>query len=256
MATRDLPTAPDAVIFRVDTRGGYTTVESQLAIVPQTTVFGDGRVVVTGPTTEQYPPHALPNLLTGSLSQAEVLRLSERAFSLGLFQPHDYGQPGIADAPTTTVTIGVNGRHEQAAYALDFDAGPAPGLTDAQRAGRRNLSAFVRAVEDAATGVATEPYSPTEVAVVVRRVTGLEDGTGVTPGRADWPLAADLATIGAPLANLDGYRCAVLTGDGARTALASAADVTSITRWQSGGAAYNVTWRPLLADEHSCPIGT
>lgn len=253
--TRTVPTAADDVVFRVDTRGGFTTLESQLSIVPQVTVFGDGRVVVTGPTTEQYPPHALSNLLTGTLPASEIARLADRAVELGLLERADYGQPGIADAPSTTVTIGVDGTHEQSAYALDFESGSMPGLSADDVAARRRLSAFVREVTDAASRVATEPYTPTEVAVVVRPVTGTDDASGVAPGQADWPLASDLATIGTPLPNLDGYRCAVLTGDDARTALAAAADATSITQWQSGGAAYNVTWRPLLADEHSCPTG-
>jgi hypothetical protein len=252
--THALPTAADAVVFRVDTRGGFTSADYQLSIVPQLTAFGDGRVVVTGPTTEQYPPHALPNLLTGRFSQDEMLRLSERAFSLGLFQPRTYGHPGISDAPTTTVTIGVGGRHEQSAYALDFDSGDTPGLTEAQRDARHRLSTFVQEITDSASRVATEPYVPTAVAVFVRPATATADGSGVTPGQADWPLG-DLATIGAPMANLGDYRCAVLTGDDARTALAAAADATSITRWRSNGFDYAITWRPLLADEHTCPNG-
>ena len=47
----------------------------QLGNVPQVTVFGDGGVVVPGPVTEQYPPHALPNLLTGRLSRAAITGL-------------------------------------------------------------------------------------------------------------------------------------------------------------------------------------
>lgn len=255
VATRTVPTAADAVVFRVDTRGGYTTADYQLSIVPQVSVFGDGRVVVTGPVTEQYPPHALPNLLTGTLAADEIARLADRAVELGLLERADYGQPGISDAPTATVTIAVDGRHEQSAYALDFEAGESPRVTATQRDARNRLRTFVRAVEDAAVGVATEPFAAEEVAVYVRPAASTDDGAGVEPGRASWPLPSDLATVGGPRDDLYGYRCVVLTGDDARTALAAAADATSITQWRSSGASYNVTWRPLLADEHTCPGG-
>lgn len=259
VATRDVPTGADTVVFRVDTRGGYTSAEYQMGIVPAVTLYGDGRVVMTGPTTEQYPPHALPNLLTGTLSRADVERLAERAADLGLLRPADYGQPAVTDLPTTTVTIAVDGTHEHAAYAFDFGTNDTPGLTAEQRNARDRLRRFTSDFGAAADGAATEPYAPTEVAVFVRPATATGDASGVDPGRADWPLAGDLATMGSPYPNEPNinpaYRCAVLTGDDTRTALAAAADATSITRWRSHGADYSVTWRPLLPDEHTCPGG-
>ncbi len=256
--TGSIPTGSDALVLRIDTRGGFTPAEYQLAIVPELSLFGDGRVVVTGPVTEQYPPHALPNLLTGVLTRSEVQRLVRRAADTGLLdRPLDFGQPGVTDMPTTTVTVDDGSRHTQSAYALQ--GGPTdglPGLAAAQRDARDRLNAFVEDATAAATRVATEPYRASEVAVYARRAepVGIDD-VGIEPGRADWPLG-DLATTGAAVGGPGAdpaYRCAVLGGREAERALAAAAGASSITRWQSGGRDYRIVFRPLLPDEHACP---
>lgn len=278
-APRRVPTGADDVVLRVDTRGGFTPVEYQLGIVPELSIFGDGRVVVTGPVTEQYPPYALPNLLTGTLPRAEVEQLIQEASDAGLLgRPLDFGQPGVTDLPTTTVTVatlppclpdrkcGV-AQHVQEAYALGYQpAGGDRALTAAQREARDRLRAFVDDATAAATTVATEPYRASEVAVFVRTAPdGIDDG--VAPGHAEWPLG-DLAGLGTPIGGpgVDtSYRCAVLAGTDAERALAAAAGASSITRWRStdpapGTAAtkpirpeYLIVFRPLLPDEHACP---
>lgn len=248
---------PDEIVFRVDTRGGFTPYEYQLRLVPAVSVETGGRVIVTGPVTQQYPLHALPNLVTGHLPDHEMQALNELAARLGLLRRVDYGRPAISDAPTTTVTIEVDGHHEQTAYALDLagDVG-APGLTAAQRDARQRLRRFTTTLTDAANRAATEPYEATEVAVFVRPASAHDDGNGVEAGRADWPLG-NLATIGSPHPAGPGadpvYRCAVLTGADARIAFAAAVDATSITQWRSNGRDYTIVWRPLLPDEHACP---
>lgn len=255
IGTRSIPAGADEVVFRVDTRGGFTPIEYQLRLVPEVTVFGDGRVVVTGPETEQYPPHALPNLLTGTLAPGTMDRLARRAAELDLLSPHHYGDPAVADLPTTTVTIAVDGVHTHEVYALDFSGEGAPGLAPVERDARAALTSFVDELRTAATEVATDSYAPTEVAVYVQPATAAAGGDpGVEPGRADWP-GPDLATLGidATPAPMPSVRCAVLTGAAADTALAAARGATSITRWTSNGGEYTVVFRPLLADEHECP---
>jgi hypothetical protein len=264
--TRTTPDAADVAVIRVDTRGGFTTLDTQLAIVPEVSIFGDGRVVVSGPVTAQYPPHALPNLVAGRLADGAVSRLVARAQRAGLLGPAlDFGRPGVSDLATTTVTFTTlpacpaggdctYAVSKQSAYALDFGTGPADTrLTAAQRAARARLRAFVDAVRSEATTVATEPYRASEVAIFVHAASGRDTTQGgVVPGRTRWP-HGDLATIGKAGIPTAGYRCAVLTGTDAATALAAAADASSITRWQSNGSEYLIAWRPLLPDEHTCP---
>ena len=135
------------------------------------------------------------------------------------------------------------------AFALDF--ADVTELTADQREARRQLAGFVRTVTDWATRVATKPFAASEVAIFVRSAPTPLTADGVVPGRTTWPLG-DLATFG--LADYPpGYRCGVLRGIDARTALAAAAKATSITRWQSANAEYQIVWRPVLPDEHECP---
>ncbi|MGZ6930161.1 MAG: hypothetical protein ACXVK4_06445 [Acidimicrobiia bacterium] len=252
--TVHVPTDAATLVFRVDTRGGYTSLEYQLGVVPQVSVFGDGRVVVAGPVTEQYPPHALPNLLTGTMTRAGVEDLAATAARLDLLRPRSFGTPGVSDQATTTVTMNVGGTHRLRVYAAQFEpvAGD-PNVGPDQRAARRQVSRFLHAIETATNRVATHPYVATEVAVYVHAGTvDRPDTGGVTPGHADWPLG-DLATLGTPTAAGNGYRCAVLSGPDATTALAAAADASAITRWRSNGAEHTIVWRPLLPDEHACP---
>ena len=244
------------VVFRIDTRGGFTSLENQLGIVPELSIFGDGRVVVSGPVTEQYPPHALPNLLTGRLAQATVAALATRAIGLDLLRPMDFGRPGVTDMPTTTVTLNVDGHHELKAYAADFTVVPRdPGVSSVALDARRRLSRFTQALTDAANRVATQPFAAPEVAVHARPIEqSAGDTSGIAPNSIEWPFG-DLATLGTrPDGTVElAYRCAALTGSDSNRALAAARDATSITRWLSHAVEYSIVWRPLLPAEHGCP---
>ncbi len=262
VSTRSIPSGPDDLVIRVDTRGGFTSVESQLAIVPELSIFGDGRVIVTGPVTQQYPPHALPNLQTGRLSRATLERLVRRAADAGLVGPAvDYGRPSITDMPTTEITVDAPqcssaaacaAPHPQHIYALSAEPVHGdPGLTAGQVAARRRANAWLTAANAAAQGAATTPYVPTEVAVYVRPMDAQRDDL-IQISRVAWP-GNDLATFGDALPSLSPYRCGVLTGASATSALAAADRATSLTRWTSGPSGYAAVWRPLLPDEHRCP---
>lgn len=257
------PTGPDDVVLRVDSCCGYTSFEYQLGLVPTATIYGDGRTIVNGPVTEQYPPHALPNLLTGHVDRDTLVGLLRRAATGGLLEPIDFGQPGITDNPTTTVIINDGTEHRQRIYALgagtedraepEDPGGPHSfGLSESQIDARRRVQDFIGAVTDAATRDATEPYLATEVSVYLRPAIEAPVDELPAPGRALWPLGP-LAGFGDALESNESYRCGVLTGADASAALAAAATATSITRWQSSGAEYTIVWRPLLPDEHACP---
>ncbi len=254
--TRSIPTGAEEVVFRVDSRGGFTPIEYQLGIVPEISVFGDGRVVVSGPVTEQYPPRALPNLLTGTLDRAALERLAGRAKALGLFTAHEYGQPGITDMPTTTVTINVDGVHRHEVYALEGPGTDAPGLSASEREARSALSKFVQELSADATDAASQPYEPAEVAMYATPVSDRPLDDAVPPTSEAWPLGA-LTELGTPIDGGQGsgtaYRCTVLRDANAVTALAAASDASTTSQWRSGGSDFTIVWRPLLPDEHDCP---
>jgi hypothetical protein len=143
--------APDALVLQVVRAGGFLPVGTAFRSVPSVSVYADGRVVTEGPQIEIWPPPALPSVQVGRLDADEVRRLVDGGRELVDAQ-EDYGQPPVADAPTTAVVVEDGGsRAVAAAVALDELAGElAPpdggGLTAEQRAARERLSAYVREV--------------------------------------------------------------------------------------------------------------
>ncbi len=49
------PTGSADVVLRVSTGGGFVPIEYNYTMTPEFTLYGDGRVIVTGPITAQYP---------------------------------------------------------------------------------------------------------------------------------------------------------------------------------------------------------
>ena len=91
-------------------------------------------------------------------------------------------------------------------------------------------------------------YAPTAVRVLASPAT--EPTTG---GAAvlEWPLA-DLATIGDPVADVEGLRCVVVEGEDWTTLEPLATSADTATHWSSGGTDYTLRFRPLLPAESGC----
>lgn len=237
------PADPDQAVLRVVTRGGFAAESRRPAQLPRLTVYGDGRVIVTGPTTLEFPGPALPSLQEFRLTREGLGRLVDDVRDLGLLDdpPPDYGEPGVTDQATTTVTVLVDGRTRRVeVYALG-PTGRVSGVTPEQSEHRRRLEQLIdRAGDPDAQRAVVVPgseqrYEPTALAVLVRP-------SGPTDGDVHaWPLG-DLA----------GTDCIVLTGADVATALTAARSAHEGDQWQSRGASYDLHFRPLLPDEGSC----
>jgi hypothetical protein len=237
------PAAPDEVVLRVVTRGGFGAESRQPAQLPRLSVYGDGRVIVAGPTTLEYPGPALPNLQEFRLTREGLARVVDDAREAGLLDdpPPDYGEPGVTDQATTTVTVRVDGRTRRVeVYALGFK-GRVSGVKPEQRERRRRLEQLIDRAGDAdAQRPVVEPgserrYEPTAVAVLVRPSDSTDGDVHA------WPLG-----------DLTGTDCLVLSGDDVATAVAAARTARAGDRWTSAGATYDLDFRPLLPDERSC----
>jgi hypothetical protein len=242
---------PDALVLRIERVGGFMAPDQQIGRVPVVSVYGDGRVITHGPAPSIYPAAALPNLLVQQADPALVRQLVDKAEAAGLGSGADLGQPGVADAPTTRITVGTStGTKSVSAVALTEASPDDPRLTPAQRAARAKLAAYVQEVTDlsAAKGMpAAQPYVPVAVAGLVRPYTKPQDGLPTQPTAMDWPGPA------LPGTSLTGnLGCAVATGDQAKAVWAAAEKAKSITPWTSGGKQWTVVFRPLLPDESSC----
>src|SRR5215207_3572182 len=178
-------------VVRVMTKGGFAAEAAQGGDMPQLSVFGDGRVVVVGPTTLEFPGPALPNLQEFLITGDGVGQIIEEARNAGLLDdpPPDYGDAGITDQPTTTVTVRLDGRTRRVkVYALNFS----DGVTDAQRENREQLANLIEWAGDpdallpVVVPHSERRYEPAALAVLVRPSDSIEGDT-----RA-WPLG-DLA---------------------------------------------------------------
>jgi hypothetical protein len=248
------PTAGNEVVLRVNTGGGFVAVTYNLTQEPEFTLYGDGTVIVTGPTIEIYPQPTLPNLEATKISEDAVQAILSAGREAGLFEANvDYGRPGITDMPTTNITINAGGlTYESGIYALGVDAG-APGLTLEQQQARAAVSAFVGKVQTLTdfVGQSTPEWKPFQfsaVALFSVAVNPASTGsTDVRPNKLEWPLG-DLSTQGEPT-QPDGFRKIVVSGQDFTKLQPLLGQATQITIWTSGGHEYNLYFRPLLRDE-------
>ena len=244
------------LVFQVRSGGGFVPYGWDFRQVPSLTVYGDGRAIVHGPVTLQYPGAALPNLRDVRLADGAVEQILTAAEEAGLLAPPpDYGMPGITDVPTTTVTIVADGEtYEHAVYAFGMESATVPeggeawddGLTDAQHEARAALAAVVqKATELADAGAASgeEAYEIPGVALLAIPAGSWGDPE-LTPAVLPWPLPS--------VALADAASCAAVVGDDAVPLLDVLRDASELTQFEQDGVAYQVFVRPLLPHESSC----
>lgn len=254
-ASSDAPPPPaDGLVIAVERSGGFVTPEMAFATVPSVSVYADGRVLAPGATIMIYPGPALVPLQETTIADGEVAELLALADELGLAdEPLDYGQPPVADAPDTVVTISTaSGTVEQRASALAEAGGPEgaadPSLTDDQREARRRLQELVEAVEgkafDGSPASAHEPHG--YLARAVAEDPAVAEGSDEPrPRVVDWPVdLLEPAQIG---------DCAAFEEDAARALESLFRDADQLTFFRdAGGRTWRVTVRPLLPHETGC----
>ncbi|WP_225755664.1 hypothetical protein [Actinotalea sp. Marseille-Q4924] len=271
---RDVET--DTPMLQVVQAGGFVMPGYDFASVPPITVYEDGRAITHGPQIEIFPGPVLPNLLVAELTDEDLDAIVAAARDAGLLtESPDYGQPPVADAPTTSVTLTVDGEtYVHAANALGLGDGTEPpmdegivggedgadggsdemgqpqeiGLTPEQVEARTALNDFLAAVYDIVPTGEGEPYDVTAFAVAGRPADG---GAAADPELAPqvvpWPLEeVALADLG---------ECVVVDGDAAATLLETLADANQLTQFDEAGTTYEVWFRPLLPHETECPDG-
>nr|WP_243408125.1 cold shock domain-containing protein [Frankia canadensis] len=165
------PGGTATVALRVDRIGGFVTPAMLATRLPVLAVYSDGRVIDEGPQIEIFPPPALPNIQLRRISGADVRRLVDRAVASGVAAERDFGQPPIADAPSTRFTIqtadGI--RTAEVPALLEADGS---GLTAHQRSARRTARSLYDALTDlpgtlgAGSVSESRPYAPTAVAAI------------------------------------------------------------------------------------------
>jgi hypothetical protein len=252
-AGQDEPELPDgsSLVLRVAYVGGFVTPQITATQLPLVSMYADGRVITEGPVAAIYPGPALPNVLESQIDPAQVQEYAQRALDAGVGRDLDYGQPSVADAPSTRITVvTADGIETAEVYALVgglLPEGDDGGLTDRQTAAREPLSDLVDELVAAASG-GEQPYRPDAVAAVA----GEYAPPGTEPGPEDvaWP-GPPLA--GAPLDGGLGLTCVTARGDAADAVLDAAASANATTPWTDAeGNRWSLVLRPLLPDETGC----
>jgi len=251
------PTGADELVLRVDVGGGFVPVEYNLAAIPGLSVYGDGRMIVTGPAIEIYPGPALPNLQAAQLSEDGLQAILRAARDAGLMNGDaSYDYPCVADLPTTTFTVVAEGRRNQiSAYALGSDDGTGT-CEGVDAAARKDLVTFQtrlgdleRLLPEGSIGP-EQPYTPAEMRVFALPYRGQPD---LPQEPVEWPIAGPLERFGRPTDTLEGARCGVVEGtDLSESLLPVAVTANQLTPWTSQGGEYSLILRPLLPDEHGC----
>lgn len=268
----------DAPVLQVHSAGGFVMPGYDFAAVPSLTVYEDGRAITHGPQIMIFPGPVLPNLLVAELTDDDVAAIVEAARDAGLLaEAPDYGQPPVADVPTTYVTLTVDGEtYVHAVNALGMgdgtDAGAGEGvvgaddgaagdggsdemgqpqeigLTPEQVAARTALNEFLGEVDGIVPTGDGEPYDITAFAVAGRPADGgAPADPELAPDVVPWPLGS------VALADLDG--CVVVEGEDAVTLLDTLRDANQLTQFDEDGTTYEVWFRPLLPHETECPDG-
>jgi hypothetical protein len=260
------PTGAGDLVLRVAVGGGFAPPQAILSEIPQLSLYGDGRVVTTGPVIAIYPAPALPNLRQLFLNEAGIQEVLAAAQAAGLLDgDRTYANTTIADAPTTVFTVNAGGKTSTvAAYALDFDDDPS--WTAEERAAIAKLRDFAgRAfdvtawVDPANVASGDEPYPIDRLQVVAQPIdpsVATPDDPVANQPPLDWPLSTPL-TESTPVTDLFGsgqdLRCGVIAGADADTLVAAAGQANALTPWVSDGTSYLLWFRPLLPDETGCP---
>ena len=242
----------DTLVLRTESFGGFVPVDRVVGVLPAVSVYGDGRVITNGPVPAVYPGPALPNVQVQMVAPELVQELTREAVAAGVRTGTDYGQPNVADAPTTRVTaVTAEGTQTVVAEALSESQETDPRLTPEQQAARKRLAAFVARLTDLPTaeGMPTPvAYAPVAVAVLARPFSAPGRDLPKNPEKA-WPGPA----LPGPILNQNsGTGCVVVTGVEKDGVLAAARTATAITPWTSGGARWLIVFRPLLPDEKGC----
>jgi hypothetical protein len=243
--TAKLPGANDLVL-RTETYGGLVAPDMLLGRFPQISVYGDGRVISQGPVPAIYPGPALPNVQVSMITPEFVRQLVNEGVAAGVRNGTDLGQPAVADAPTTRVTVvTAGGKQIVTINALSEAPSNDRRLTADQRNTRARIAAYVRKLSGLPRN--SSAYEPT--AVVVFAAPWAKPATGPVPRAVAWP---GPSLPGPDVDSATRAGCVVVTGAQTPTVLAAAKGANVLTPWTTGSGKWKIVFRPLLPDENGC----
>ena len=228
--------APDLETLRLTVDGGFTTAAIAFRTLPVLTLTADGQVLTPDPVAEIYPGPLLPHLSSRDLDPAGRAALADAVLASGLITtpPPDFGTPGVADAPTTTLRVTLDGTETMLAANALAEAGAAPELTAEQQEARDAFRALVDRLRDLEGAVGAEhlgdpsPYAPDSV--WLRALPAPTEGVPEDPAPTvlPWPVPEVV------LADLD--TPTLVGGEAAQSVLSALEGATELTWFRDPGA--------------------
>jgi hypothetical protein len=267
----DHPEGSEAVLA-ITWAGGMLHESMTVTQVPPLVITGDGRVIMQGMQTLEFPGPALPALIERRLTEEglqQVLRALEQT-NLFTGDLELRGMNGmVADANDTIFTVRAAGLESVVTvYAISMlfpDMQPPPGMGGDELEAYQVLSALHDRLMTLDTWLPADawatdtwvPYEPEAFRLYVRDVTGQPIEGGELPGQVrEWPTEDDPAAFGEEIASFgDGTRCGVVDGELGATWLADLSEANQNTLWTDGGdRRFSIGVRPLLPhEERLCP---
>ena len=262
----DHPTGSDAILV-VDSSGGMVPVQFMVTNLPPLVILGDGRVIMQGAQTLEFPGPAYPALIERTLTEEGIQAVLQGIQDTNLFTTDlelNGGMSICADCPNTLFKLNAGGQDVTVSiYGLGMllpDMEPPPGMTsgeiDAHRIlgqlndGLMTLDSWLPASAWETEG--WQPYQPEAIRLYVRDVTGEPVEGGDLPEQVrQWPTDDDPAAFGEEVAAFgDGTRCAVVDGALGATWLEELAAANQMTLWTDDGERrFSVKARPVLPHE-------
>ncbi len=267
------PTDADTAILVVEEVGGFAMPQMIATRVPTFALYGDGRVIVQGVQTLEFPGPALPALIERTMTEDGIQAVLEAVEDTNLFT-RDLELRGaqnfVADASDTVFRLRVNGDEiTVTVYGLGLLDPSLGGNFEGIEQSEIEAHAVLSQLRDALLTIDTsvpadaweaegwQPYQADAFRLYVRDVTGEPIEGGDLPDQVrQWPTDDDPATFGEELAFFgDGTRCGVVTGEAGAAWLAELNQANQQTLWATDGETrFTVLPRPLLpGDPEECP---
>lgn len=266
------PTGADEPILVVSSQGGFVPVEFAVRNVPTFVLLGDGRVIVPGMQTLEFPGPALPALQERTLTEEGIQEILSAFEETDLFTG-DLELRGmqqmVADAPDTVFELHAAGLDSTVlVYGLgmlmpDMEV---PDMDPAEADAHAALASLAESLLLVDTFVPSDmweaegwqPYEPDAFRLYVVDVTDQPIEGGELPGMVrTWPTDDDPAAFGEEVGEFlgPGTRCGVVEGEMAATWFADLSEANENTLWSDDGERrFRVLARPLLPhEERTCP---
>jgi hypothetical protein len=265
------PSGSEAILV-VDYAGGFVPVQFMATRVPAFVLLGDGRVIMQGAQTLEFPGPALPALIERTLTEDGIQQVLQAVEDTNLFTADlelNGAQGVVADAANTVFILDAGGREVTVSVyglgALPPDMEPPPGMPSGEIEAHRVLGQLNDGLTmidswlpaDAWETEGWQPYEPDAFRLYVRDVTGEPVEGGDLPEQVrEWPTDDDPAAFGAVEEFFaDGTRCGVADSELGAVWLAELTAANQLTLWTTDGEnRFSVIGRPVLPyEDPACP---